>query len=357
MKLLEVSEQMQMDIDYLSAMPKVELHVHLEGATTPETIREMAQRNGVRLPVPDADLENFFQYRNFDHFVEAYYAATSTMLTLEDWRLMIDRFMAHQASQNVIYSEVFISASHHLGRMPVKEWIATLGEAMKQGESAHGVRIQLIPDISREVPETSRDVLDFVLEAHDAGVALGLGLGGPELGFPPELFAEYFLEARSAGLHVVAHAGETDGPGSVRGAWQTLGAERIGHGFRVLEDPVLTAEMAQANIPFEVNPTSNYCIGAVSREVPHPIRKMKDAGLRVTVNSDDPALFGASLTDEYALLLRQGFSSEELWELNKNALESTFLNPSDKETLRQQYRVFQEEVVGGEGFEPPTRSV
>lgn len=335
------------ELDFLHRMPKVELHVHLEGATSPATIREMAHRNGVTLPVADEKLDEFFRFRDFSHFLDAYYTATSTMLTLEDWSLMIDQFMASRASQNIVYSEVFISASHHFARHDANDWIKTLGEAIQKGEAKYGISMRLIPDISREVPETSRPVLEFVTKAWESGVALGLGLGGPEKGFPPELFSDIFAEARQAGMHVVAHAGETDGASSVRGAWKGLGAERIGHGLRVLEDANLTREMAAEEVPFEVNPTSNYCIGVVSQDSQHPIRGMVDSGLLVTVNSDDPALFGCSLADEYELLIKQGFTLEELWQLNLNAIQASFLEPREKETLRQQYCVFQEENSGG----------
>ncbi|MBL8060495.1 MAG: adenosine deaminase [Chthonomonas sp.] len=335
------------EVDFLRRMPKVELHVHLEGAISPSTIRTMAARNNVTLPVSEGELENFFKFRDFDHFLEAYYAATSTMLTLEDWRLMIDQFMADRREQNIVYSEVFVSASHHLQRYDHDEWIRVLSESIGEGEERYGVRIRLIPDISREVPETSRPVLDFVTKAWENGVALGIGLGGPEQGFPPELFTDVFAEAKQAGMHVVAHAGETEGAASVRGAWNGLGAERIGHGLRVLEDPDLTHDMAAARVPFEVNPTSNYCIGVVSQDSPHPIRGMIDSGLVVTVNSDDPALFGNSLAQEFQLLIEQGFELEELWKLNLDAIGASFLNETEKETLTQQFCVFHTENSGG----------
>ncbi len=327
--------------EFLLAMPKVELHVHLEGAMDSATIWEMAQRNGVSLPVDRAeDLRQFFHYRDFDHFVQAYYAATSTMLTMDDWRLMIDRFMAGQAKQNILYTEAFISASHHLARHDQDEWIEVLGESLSEGEERYGVRVRLIPDISRETPESSQAVLNFVKQAHTSGIALGLGLGGPEVGFPPELFTEVYAEARDFGMRVVAHAGETGGPESVSGAWQGLGAERIGHGFRVLEDTQLTSDMAAAGVPFELNPSSNYCIGVVPKDQPHPIRAMKDAGLVVTVNSDDPALFDTSLTLEYLKLHEQGFSLAELFELSQAALDASFLSQGGKAELRRAYQAF-----------------
>ncbi len=323
------------DLKFLAAMPKVELHIHLEGSIDAATIWEMATRNKVSLPVGSVrELEEFFQYRDFDHFLQMYYAATSTMLTLEDWATMVDRFMANQARLNVIYSEVFISTSLHLGRLTSREWIQTLREAMLEGEREHGVRVRFIPDISREVPDTQSAVLDFVLEARDAGVAIGLGVGGPEVGFPPELFTSTFEEARRQGLRVVAHAGETEGPESIWGAIRSLGAERIGHGIRCLDDPELVRYLAEKQVPIEVNPSSNYRTGVVAESQQHPIRRMHDLGLNVLVNSDDPALFNASLVDEYKLLHKQGLSKEELWAMNLRACDASFLPEEEKAAVR-----------------------
>lgn len=315
-------------------MPKVELHVHLEGATRADTLWTMATRNGVPLPgeTPEA-WEAFLTFRDFDQFVQAYYAATSTMRTLADWEFMIDRFLAQQAAENIVYSEVFISASHHLHRHDRDAFLETLGRAMQASSAKHGVRMALIPDISRESPETAEAVVGFVIAGHRAGVVLGLGIGGPEVGFPPEMYTASFKQARDAGLRVVAHAGETEGPASIRGALDALGAERIGHGIRVLEDDALTRACAASGVPFEVNPTSNRCTGVVGPDAPHPIHAMVESGLMVTVNSDDPALFNTTLTEEYQTLHREGMDLPTLIELNRNAMRSAFLDEPERRAL------------------------
>jgi adenosine deaminase len=325
----------------LRAMPKVELHVHLEGATDPDTVWDMAARNKVRLPARSREeWARFYEFRDFGHFVEVYTAAAGAMKTPEDWSFMVERFLANQARQNVRYCETFLSASFQVNRFPADEWLHALAEGAANGEARHGCRVRFIPDISREIPDSRHRVLEFALRARATGLVVGLGLGGPEVGFPPEGFADVYAEARRQGMRVVAHAGETAGADSVRGAVESLKAERIGHGVRCLEDPSLVAQLRANRIPMEVSPTSNYRLGVVRRGEPHPIRQMVDAGLYCTVNSDDPPMFGTDLNGEYELLAGQGFGWDELWRLNRNAVEASFLSEAEKAALRREYDTF-----------------
>jgi len=325
----------------LAAMPKVELHVHLEGATDPETVWELAARNGVRLPAGTLDeWRSFYRFRDFDHFIEVYIAATAALREPGDWAFLVERFLANQARQNVRYSEAFLSTSHHLDHLPADEWLAALAEGAAAGERKYGSRVRFIPDVARQMPETRFAVLEFVLRARDAGLAIGLGLGGVEVGHPPEVFTDVYAEARRQGLRVVAHAGETAGPASVRGAVRSLRAERIGHGVRCLEDPALVAELRERRVPLEVCPTSNYCLGVVRRGEPHPLRRLVDAGVFCTVNSDDPPMFGTDLVGEYRLLAEQGFTWDELWRLSRNAVEAAFLSEDEKAALRREWDAF-----------------
>jgi adenosine deaminase len=183
-------------------------------------------------------------------------------------------------------------------------------------------------------------VLDFVLNGHDRGIFIGLGLGGKEVGFAPELFSDVYTDARQQGLHVVAHAGETEGARSIWGAINNLKVERIGHGVRALEDPSLVEYLAQTQIPLEVSPYSNYRLKLIPWDQPHPIRALMDQGVYVTVNSDDPPMFSTDLTSEYLLLARQGFSWDELWKLNLNALEASFLSDEAKAIYRTEWQRF-----------------
>jgi adenosine deaminase len=215
---------------------------------------------------------------------------------------------------------------------------------MDLAERESGVRIALIADISRELPESRHRVAELAVQGYKRGVFIGLGLGGPEVGFPPQLFEDAYARAREAGLRVVAHAGETGGPASVRGALDTLGAERIGHGVQSLEDTDLIERLRRDGTPLEVCPQSNYRLGVAKTGEPHPIRALLDAGVRCTVNSDDPAMFETDINREYSTLAQQGFTWEEIWQLNLSTLESTFLSDADKIALRQEWNRFSSDL-------------
>jgi adenosine deaminase len=325
----------------IQAMPKVEIHVHLEGATDAETVWRMAARNGVFLPASTLDgWREFYRFRDFDHFLEVYAAACTTMRTAEDWSLMVESFLANQARQNVRYSEAFVSVSHQAGKLPHDELLHALREEAAAGRTRHGVRVVFIADVSRHLPSTRWDVLEFALAGKEQGVVVGLGLGGREVGHPPEGFADVYAEARRQGLRVVAHAGETAGAESIRGALDALNAERIGHGVRCLENPVLVERLRTEQVPLEVCPTSNYRLGVVAPGQPHPIRQMIAAGLYCTLGSDDPPMFGTDLAGEYRLLAGQGFTWEELWRLNLATLEASFLLDNDKEAYHREWSAF-----------------
>jgi adenosine deaminase len=325
----------------IQAMPKAEVHVHLEGATDAETVWRMAARNGVALPAPNLDAwRDFYRFRDFDHFLEVYAAACRAMRTPEDWSLMAESFLAGQVRQNVRYSEAFLSVSHQAGKIPHGELLHALREGAATGQARHGVRVAFIADIARQLPESRWDVLEFALAGKDHGVVIGLGLGGREVGHSPEGFADVYAEAKRQGLRAVAHAGETAGADSVRGALDSLRAERIGHGVRCLEDPGLVERLRVERVPLEVCPTSNYRLGVVPPGQPHPIRRMVDAGLFCTLNSDDPPMFGTDLACEYRLLAGQGFTWEELWRLNLATLEAAFLPEAEKEPYRREWLDF-----------------
>jgi adenosine deaminase len=325
----------------LEAMPKVEIHVHLEGATDAETIYEMAERNRILLPACSlAEWKSFYEFTCFDHFIEVYTEATRCMQTPEDFALMMERFLENQAKQHIRYSEAFVSVSHHLGRLSDDELLAALASGASTGETRYGSRVRLIADISRHLPDSQARVLEFALRGKERGLIIGLGLGGKEVGHPPEDFTETFEEARRQGLHVVAHAGETAGPESVRGAIQALKAERIGHGIRCLEDPALVDDLRARRTPLEVCPQSNYCLGVIKAGALHPVRRMVDSGLVCTINSDDPLMFSTDLNREYRTLAEQGFRWDELWQLNLNTLEASFLEESDKTVYRLEWYAF-----------------
>ena len=322
--------------DRLAAMPKVELHVHLEGAQLPETIWAMARRNGVILPAATLDeWRRFYAFRDFAHFIEVYIAASRAMVTAEDFRRMTVAFHEYQAAQHIVYTEAFLSASLFVEKIPWPDLLHAFQDGLAEGRERHGVTVRFIPDIARNFPQSKSRVLRFTLAGQRAGVFIGLGLGGLEAGFPAQDFADEFAEARANGLHVVAHAGEGAGPESIRAALDALGAERIGHGIRCVEDAALVEELRARQIPLEVCPISNYRTGVLAPDAPHPILAMLDAGLNVTVNSDDPPMFATSLTDEYRWLARAGVPWERLRACALAAVEASFASPEEKAVLRR----------------------
>ncbi len=325
----------------LRSMPKMELHVHLEGATDAATVWELARRNKVALPASTLkEWQAMYTYRNFNHFIEIYLLAVSCMRTPDDFAFMVERFLEQQAQQNIRYCEVFLSASLLLDKLPHDELIAALSEGAQRGETKYGTRVRFIPDVTRELAKSRHQVLDFTLKGQKRGIFIGLGLGGKEIGFPPELFVDVFTEARQNGLHVVAHAGETGGAASIWGALNRLQAERIGHGVRALEDALLINKLRQTQTPLEVSPYSNYRLKVVSLDQPHPIRALMEQGVYVTVNTDDPSMFSTNLTQEYHLLAQQGWTWDELWQLNINALEASFLSDEEKANYHAEWQAW-----------------
>lgn len=324
-----------MNYQTLVAMPKFELHVHIEGAADADTYYALAQKNKVQLPVKSRqEWRQFFEFRDFPHFIEVYLAAVACLQTTDDYGLLIDNFFRHQAEQNILYTEAYLSATFIVERFEDEAILDMIETALIAGQQKYGCVVKLIPDIARMIPESQARVLELVLKGKQRGLFIGIGLGGLEEGFPPGLFAESFAEARRAGLRTVAHAGEGDGPESIWGAIDELKVERIGHGVRCIEDPELVAALRHRQIPIEVCPVSNYCLGIVKQGEMHPIREMFDAGLNCCINSDDPAMFSTSLTNEYMTLAAQGFSRMELQQLNRNALEASFMSDAEKQHYR-----------------------
>jgi aminodeoxyfutalosine deaminase len=295
---------MPLDLDaYVRAAPKAELHVHLEGAIRPATLLELARRNNVGLPATDLDgLRRWFVFRDFPHFVEIYIAITRCLRTAADYELIVHEFGAEMARQHVRYAEVtFTPASHRVRGIADDAWFGGLSRGRARARAEFGVEIAWVFDLPRSMvarePGLGDDTVAVAIEGMSEGV-VALGLGGIEAGFPPEPFAPWFARARAAGLRSVPHAGETVGPASVRGALDALGAERIGHGVRAIEDPALVAELAERGIPLEVSPTSNLRLGVYPDYAAHPLPRLLAAGVELTVNSDDPPLFNTTLNDE-----------------------------------------------------------
>lgn len=300
----------------LAALPKAELHFHLEGGPRPATLEEFASREGVTIP------------RTFDSlntFVEAFGIAWQTMSRPGDYARMMSEYCEDAARAGVRYAEVEL--------MTIGRSFDPLAEAVEAASRQSDVVIRFIAAIPRSFPiEVAWAALE---SAKDIPEVIALGLGGPEDGYPPELFTDVFTEARSRGLRPVPHAGEDAGPASVRGAIDALKAERIQHGVRSVEDEALVAELVDRKIPLAVCPTSNLRLGVVPSLEEHPIRQLWDAGVLLSVNTDDPTFFECDLLGEYAIagrlldLDRDGYAR-----LAQNSLDGSFAPPELKDELR-----------------------
>ncbi len=307
----------------LLALPKVDLHVHLEGSMRPATVVELAERYGVDLP--EGLREGRYEFRDFRHFIDEWLAGLACLREPEDFHRIALELCQDEAAQGVRYAEVSFSLPDHRDR--VRDWDETLAavlEGLTEGEGRFGIVCRTYVDVVRGIDmEHSRRAME-VAAAHLGDGVIGIGLGGEER-FPPEPYGEIFREGRERGLHSIPHAGETAGPASIRGAIEALGAERIGHGIRVLEDRALVEEVRDRGIAFDVCPTSNLMTRSVPSLEAHPLPAMVDAGLRCTLASDDPSMFHSFLGDEYEVCRRVfGFDDPQIAGLARNGVRASF---------------------------------
>ena len=331
---------------YLQAAPKAELHIHLEGAIQPKTVLALAQLNKITLPIKTVEeLRQRFIYRDFDHFVETFLMITSCLKTREDYEQIVYELGAEMARQNVRYAEVTVTPStHHLLGVSHDVYFAGMQQGRARVYKDFNVEINWIFNIVRKWsdPTRTQPMADYVtsvaIEGKNDGV-VALGLAGSEAGWPPEPFAPWFERARNAGLHSAPHAGEMAGPKSIWGALSALGAERIAHGVRAIEDPKLVDYLAQHHIPLDISPTSNIYLGVYPNYAAHPLRQLYEAGIPITISTDDPPLFETTLNEEVLRLATQfdldipaideillnGIRYSFLTELRRQELEEVFL--------------------------------
>ena len=328
-------------LEFAQKMPKAELHVHLEGSILPRTLIKLAQRNHVILPGDDeAGLVEFYRFRNFETFIETYLTITSCLRTPEDYRLIAYEFGCECARQNIRYAEVTftIVTNMALTGLSWMEILSGLNAGREQAQKDFQVKWQWIFDIVRNNPDTQETVLNISLAARELGV-IALGLGGSEVGFPPEMFVDTFKRAKDEHLHRVPHAGEIAGPQSVWSAVKLLHAERIGHGIRSIEDLELVDYLKLKSIPLEICPTSNIRLNIYPDYVHHPLRKVWDEGVFITINSDDPPMFGTDLNNEYQVLVNYfNFNQAELEQISLNAIQASFLSQGEKNELLQVFK-------------------
>jgi aminodeoxyfutalosine deaminase len=324
--------------DFIARLPKVELHVHHVGSALPRIVAELAARHAGSTPVPaDVDaLREYFTFRDFAHFVEIYLSVVDLIRDPEDVRILTFEVARELAGQSVRYAELTITPYSHVKRgIPAPAFCEAIEDARVRAEAELGIVLRWCFDIPGEAgPPAAEETLRIALDERPDGL-VSFGLGGPEIGVPRPPFKPYFDKARAAGLHSVPHAGETTGPDTIWDAIRELHAERIGHGISCVRDPELMAYLAEHRVPLEVSPTSNVRTRAVPSLAGHPLPELVEAGLVVTINSDDPPMFGTTLNQEYAIaaglldLDRAGVA-----DLARAGVDASFLPAPDKARLR-----------------------
>jgi adenosine deaminase len=319
-------------------LPKVQLHCHLEGTVRPETFRELARARGVESARASGPLEATYAFATFREFLLTFAEVCKTLQRPEDYARLARDYVVDAAAQNVRYAELFISPSvwtfFHT-TLDVRETVTAMRAAFDDEGARRDVSVALICDLTRNFGverafETAR--VAVALAEADLGV-IGVGLGGDEANFPPALYREPFAFARAHGLHAVAHAGEAAGADSVRDAVEILGAERIGHGVRALEDPAVVDLLVRRRIPLELCPTSNRLTGVVPPAAPHPIAELDARGVICVVDADDPALFSTSLETEYRIVA-EACGTEALGRFAAQAIDVSFADARRKAGLR-----------------------
>jgi len=317
-----------MSSSFIRALPKAELHLHLEGSVTPETLVELRQRHGKSSTLEE--VQAVYQYNDFVGFLMAFKTLTEDLQTPDDYELITYRLVEQLKTQNVLHAEVYVSVGVCLWR---KQDFAAIFEGLERGrergERDFGVSLLWIFDAVRQFGvEPAQRVFELAAKYRDRNV-VAVGIGGDEKKAPPDLFREQYAYAAHQGLRLTAHAGEYAGPESIWGALN-LGAERIGHGLTACEDQELIEELSTRQVPVEICITSNLRTGCCAKLADHPVRRYFDHGLMITLNSDDPAMFGTTLNQEYELAQTEfGFTDEHLRELARNSFEASFL-PAEK---------------------------
>ncbi|HEX9063910.1 MAG TPA: adenosine deaminase [Streptosporangiaceae bacterium] len=296
--------------------PKIELHVHLEGTVRPATLLEIARRNGVGLPATTvAGLEQVYRFRDFPHFLQVWWMTTGALRTERDFRQVVTDYAAEAASHGAVYLEGIFSPSEPATRgVSYEEVFAGYCDGAQQAWEEHGVLVRLTPDIVRGFPQdAARQTVRHAIANAGRGI-VGVGLGGPESDYPPQLYEGEFRLVKEAGLGSVPHAGEADDAASVLAAVEVLGADRIRHGIRAAGDQGVLAELAGRGIVLDVCPTSNLRTGVVASLAEHPLPALLAAGVTCTINTDDPAMFGTDLGAEHAVAARIGATPAQAYQ-------------------------------------------
>nr|WP_255216094.1 adenosine deaminase [Pseudenhygromyxa sp. WMMC2535] len=319
-------------------MPKAELHVHLEGSIVPELALRLAARRGVTLPGAEGGVEGLreaYRFRRFTDFIALYVALSRCLERPEDFCDAVVGVAARLGAQQVRWAELTFTPMTHVARgVDADAMLAGLAEGRQRARAEHGVEIAWVFDVVRSFPDQAAPTLDLAVRGREQGV-ISLGVGGPEgPRWPVDAMAPVFARAKAEGLHSVPHAGEQDGPESIRANLELLGAERIGHGVRCVEDPALMATLRERGIPLELCPTSNVVLGFYPSLAEHPLPRLLAAGLPLSINSDDPPLFGTTLVEEYRRCAASfAWDRAQVLAVAAAAVEHSFMSAAGKRAL------------------------
>jgi adenosine deaminase/aminodeoxyfutalosine deaminase len=324
--------------EWLRGLPKVELHLHLEGTIKPETLLELSKRHDAE-PLTAEAAKKLYVYENFQGFMDSFKAVSSRLVGPDDYELITYNMVRDLAGQGVVHAEVYISFGiiYFWKRSEVEPFVEAIERGRERGEREFGTTVYWLIDAVRhfgaeEAAKVFRKAAELRVQYPSI---VGIGIGGDEARGSADLFRESYAEAKQAGLRLTAHAGETIGPESIWSAIN-IGAERVGHALAAQYDAELLEVLAQKQIPLEINVTSNIRTGCCKDFDQHPVKAYFEQGLMVTINSDDPPMFGSDLLGEYLLLHeRYGFTLEQMRELAANAVEASFLPPERKIDLVQ----------------------
>lgn len=327
--------------ELIAALPKAELHIHLEGSVQPATLLTLAQRNNVDLGISDeAGLRELYRFRDFLHFLNLFGDITTVLRKPEDFQLITEELGQQAAQQNVRYLEVTCSIATHCIRkdLPFNEVMDALATGAARVKQISGVEMRFIFDHVRNFPvEECQQVAEWCIQGRKRGV-VALGLGGLETGNPASRFAEIIRWVQSQGVTFIPHAGEAVGP---EGIWDALqfNPPRLGHGIRAAEDPALVAYLRENGVVLEVCPTSNICTGCTPAWDDHPLRTLWDADVPLTINSDDPPLFNTTLLDEYRVAVtRFNFTPSDFARANLTAIRASLLPLEERQRLEAQFQ-------------------
>ena len=327
--------------ELLQAMPKAELHIHIEGSLEPELIFALAKRNGVTLPYADvAALRSAYAFTNLQSFLDLYYAGASVLLHEQDFYDMAWAYFEKAAADHVVRAELFFDPQTHTARgVAMGAVIEGLHRACRDAQAKWGISADLILCFLRHLSE--EDALETLEEAMPwREHVIGVGLDSSEVGHPPEKFARVFARAREMGLHVVAHAGEEGPPAYIWSALDTLHVERIDHGVQAVHDAALMKRLADSQMPLTVCPLSNLKLCVFQSLADHNLGQMLDAGLCVTINSDDPAYFGGYLNENYLQTFAAlHLGAQQAYRLAANSIEASFATEEDKHRWMHQLKV------------------